>query len=501
MLDLQNRRALVLSVTAASRYIQAMYIVTRKIRTGPVTTLFSAIFVMWCPLITQAATPNILLINADDLGFGDLSAYGHPIIKTPVLDKLASQGMVMRQFYAPSALCSPSRAALLTGRNPYRTGIKSWIPKHSDIYLRAEELTLAEVLKSGGYSTALIGKWHLNSDLASAIEPQPNDQGFDYFYGHNAFQIPTNRNPVNIFRNREALPTQLGYTAELYASEAIQWLRKRDNDKPFFLYLSMAEPHTSIENPPAANAQYARYTRGEIVPIRSGDAQPPKADLVPRGPGEYYANVSFMDQQLGRVLNELDRQQLSEQTIVVFTSDNGPVTSQWINWYEVNAHGSTGGLRGRKHMLYEGGIRVPAIVRYPGVVSAGASTDQPAVATDLFPTLANLAGANLPDDRPLDGVDISAIWRGESMPERTFLWALDSVTPLEFAYRQGNWKLLLDKAGNPRELYDLASDPLELFELSASQSARVGQMHDDFVRLYKDIEDDPLRPKIEGENN
>ena len=139
--------------------------------------------------------PNILFIYVDDLGFGDLGSYGHPIIKTPNLDKLASEGMRFTNYYAPSALCSPSRAAVLTGRTPYRTGIKSWIPENTNIFLRENETTLAELLKSQGYETALIGKWHLNSDLGNEEEAQPLDHGFDYAYGHNAFQIPTNRNP------------------------------------------------------------------------------------------------------------------------------------------------------------------------------------------------------------------------------------------------------------------------------------------------------------------
>ena len=196
-----------------------------------------------------ASQPNILLIYVDDLGYGDLASFGHPVIKTPNLDALVDDGLKLTNYYAPSALCSASRAGLLTGRHPYRTGIESWIPKDSEIYLRSEEITLAEVLKSAGYATALIGKWHLNSDLGSDDEPQPLDQGFDYFYGHNAFQIPSNRNPTNIYRGKEALPKQEGYTADLYANEAIAWLEQHDDDAPFFLFLSMAEPHTTIENP------------------------------------------------------------------------------------------------------------------------------------------------------------------------------------------------------------------------------------------------------------
>jgi arylsulfatase A-like enzyme len=367
--------------------------------------------------ILQAQTrPNIMLIYVDDLGYGDLGSFGHPVIQTPNIDRLASEGMTLTNYYAPSALCSPSRAGLLTGPIPYRTGIKSWIPEGTDIYLHDEEITLAEVLKSAGYATAIVGKWHLNSDLGSKDEPQPTDQGFDYFYGHNAFQIPTNHNPINIYRNGELLEAQEGYTADLYADEAIAWLQKQDSGTPFFLYLSMAEPHTTFENPAAYNQMYADYTDGEIVPIPSGLDRIPTETLKPRGPGEYYANITYMDAQLGRVLAELEHSVAKENTIIVFTSDNGPVTSQWLQWFEVNAHGSTGGYRGRKHFLYEGGIKVPAIVSYPGVIAPGSSSDQPLVGMDFFVTLAELGRGTVPVDRPIDGISIEPFFDGHELP-------------------------------------------------------------------------------------
>ncbi|MEM1436498.1 MAG: sulfatase-like hydrolase/transferase [Pseudomonadota bacterium] len=439
--------------------------------------------------------PNILLIYVDDLGYGDLGSYGHPVLKTPNIDALANDGLRLTSAYAPSALCSPSRAGLLTGRHPYRTGIRSWIPEASGVYLRDEEVTLAELLNEVGYATALIGKWHLNSDLASADQPQPTDQGFDYFYGHNAFQIPHNHNPTNVYRDRTRLPPQEGYTADLYAGEAIRWLEARDDDEPFFLYLSMAEPHTTIANPPEYNQIYAEYTRGPIAPIESGLKQPPKAALLPRGPGEYYANITYLDAQLGRVLGWLRDHDLDEQTVVVFSSDNGPVTSRWINWWEVNAHGSTGGLRGRKHFLYEGGIRVPTIIRYPALIKPGTTSDVPVVGMDLFVTLARLGNASLPDDRAIDGIDLEPVFSGGALPERSLLWALDSVSELEFAVRQGAWKLLLDRERSPRELYNLAEDPLELFNLLATEPVRASRLQQRASALLKDIDSDRLRPR------
>ena len=423
-----------------------------------------------------AEQPNVLFIYVDDLGYGDLGSYGHPVIQTPNIDALAREGMIFTNYYAPSALCSPSRAGVLTGRAPYRTGIKSWIPENSGIFLRDEEITLAEVLKAEGYATALIGKWHLNSDLGSDDEPQPTDQGFDYFYGHNAFQTPTNRNPDNIYRDRELLPPQEGYTAQLYVDEAIDWLERAEDDQPFFLFLSMAEPHTPIENPKAYNELYSEFTNGPVVPIPSGLPEIPVEKLTPRGPGEYYANITYMDAQLGRLLQWLDRKNLADSTIVVFTSDNGPVTADWLNWWETNAYGSTGGYRGRKHLLHEGGIKVPAIARFPGTIEPGSISDELIVGTDLFVTLAHLGGGTIPDDRPIDGIDVRAVLSGGELGSRSIFWALDSVSDLEFVVRNGDWKLLIDRDGSPHELYDLESDPLEFLNVRKHNPAVVADL-------------------------
>jgi arylsulfatase A-like enzyme len=440
----------------------------------PINPLF--FITLFLSSLCLAEQPNVLLVYVDDLGYGDLGGYGHPAIQTPNIDALAQEGMTFTNYYAPSALCSPSRAGVLTGRAPYRTGIKSWIPENSGIFLRDEEITLAEVLKAEGYATALFGKWHLNSDLGSKKEPQPTDQGFDYFYGHNAFQIPTNKDPINIYRDRELLPKQKGFTAQLYVDEAIDWLERRDNGQPFFLFLGMAEPHTPIENPREYNELYSRYTNGPVVPIPSGLPEVPVEKLTPRGPGEYYANITYMDAQLGRLLQWLDRRNLADNTIVVFTSDNGPVTSDWLAWYEINAYGSTGGYRGRKHFLYEGGIKVPAIIRYPAMVEPGSTSDDLVVGTDLFVTLARLGGGTIPDDRPIDGIDVRAILSGRELAHRTVFWALDSVSDLEFVIRTGDWKLFIDRDRNPRALYDLAVDPLEFFDVRENNPGVVADL-------------------------
>ena len=216
---------------------------------------------------------------------------------------------------------------------------------------------------------------------------------------------------------------------------------------------------------------------------------------MPRGPGEYYANVTYMDAQIGRVPDALDTDGIADDTVVVFTSDNGPVTERWIQWFETNAHGSTGGLRGRKHYLYEGGIRVPAIVRYPGVVEAGSRTGQAATAMDLFVTLARAGGGEVPDDRPIDGIDLLPVLAGGEIPERTLFWALDSVSEYEFALRRGDYKLLLDKNASPGPLFNIEVDPLEFFDLADSEPARVRELISLFDDYRLSIANDPLRPR------
>ena len=259
----------------------------------------------------------------------------------------------------------------------------------------------------------------------------------------------------------------------------------------------MAEPHTSIANPPEYNAMYQQFTRGEIVPIPNGGKQPPKDMLIPRGPGEYYANITYMDAQLGRVLDWLRDNDLYDDTVIVFSSDNGPVTAQWINWWEVNAYGSTGGFRGRKHYLYEGGLRVPTIIRYPNVTTADSVSNAQVIGMDLFVTLANIGGGKIPDDRAIDGIDIQPIFRGQDLPQRSLFWALESVSDMEYAIRRGPWKLLLDRGLVPRELYNLDQDPLEFFNLMQEQPAITAELAMDAANHRAAIESDPLRPKTD----
>ena len=463
----------------------------------PIATVMRKIYstlaiMLWAlSLCCQPSSPHIIFILADDLGYGDLASFGHHHLQTPNLDALAQQGLTLTHFYAPSPLCSPSRASMLTGRTPFRTGIKSWIPENDNIFLTAKEITIASLLKTKGYNTFLGGKWHLNGGLQNPQHPQPQDHGFDYWVGTHNFTLPTHKDPHNFFRNGDPVGELKGYAAQIVMDEAIAWLQKVDKSQPFFMFVSLHEPHSEIASPPGFNQQYQQFTQGTI------DLD----HLQARGPGEYYANITHMDFQIGRLLSRLDQLGLTDDTIVIFTSDNGPVTTQWRYWWEVNLYGETGGLRGRKADLFEGGIRVPCVIRYPGVISAGTISEVPVHGYDLLPTLAKIAGVNPPQDRVIDGVDISPIFKEQPLNrERPLFWAFqirqfDDPSGYFYAARDGDWKLITDVEQKKVLLYNLKEDPHEVREISADHPLKVQSLQKFIREMAQSIAQDPLRPE------
>lgn len=443
----------------------------------------------------ETASPNVVVIYADDLGYGDLGIYGHHTIQTPHLDQLAREGVRLTNFYAPSPLCSPSRAGLLTGRTPFRSGIRSWIPAGTEVQLEKREITIATLLKNKGYETFLGGKWHLNAGLDIKKQAQPDDHGFDHWLALHAFPIPHNRNPTNFYRNGEPLGEVEGYTGQITIDESIEWLEGRDGSNPFFMYLAMVEPHSTHANPDDTNAIYEHLTRGVPQPIPNGLPAPPKEILEARGPGEYYANITYMDAQIGRFLQALEEAGLKDSTIVFFASDNGPVTTVWRNWWEVNLYGSTGGLRGRKGDLFEGGIREPAFIRWPGHIEPGTISDALVSGYDLLPTLASLIGFEVPSDRPIDGEDFSAVLRGEPFHrERPLYWEFDDIAGNHYALRDGDWKLLADETLERVSLYNLAEDRFELFDLAREQPDRLESLLSKLRSIAASVRSDPLLP-------
>lgn len=446
-----------------------------------------------------AASPNILIIYVDDLGFGDTAVYGHPIVKTPNIDQLAEEGVRFTQFYAPSALCSPSRAGLLTGRTPYRTGVQSWIPDNSDTTLARDEFTIAQLVKPLGYRTAVIGKWHLNGGLHLDDTPQPRDFGFDYQYGlaawvknEKAAKAKTGKlYPDNMYRNNEPVGETDKFSAELVSDEAIEWLTK-EQDEPFFLLLTYSEVHTPVASPEEYLVQYDRFLTDE------SRAHPWRyymnwADKPNRGKGEYYANVSYMDAQMGRVLESLRQSGRLDDTLVIFSSDNGPVTSDPQEAWELNMAGETGGFRGRKRYLFEGGLRVPGIFRWPGKIAAGTAVDTPATALDILPTIADYLALSLPEDRVVDGQSITGLL---DVDEDTsvqrgsiFYWSIPTPDGMEYAARDGNWKMILDPQGQPQYLFDLSEDRYEVNNLLKREPDRVNSLKQKF---------DAYRVSVEG---
>ncbi len=452
-------------------------------------------FFLTANLLAQNIQPNIVFILADDLGYGDLASCGHRHIKTPYLDKLAKEGIKFTNFYSPSPLCSPSRAGFLTGRTPYRTGIQSWIPQGEDIYLHPEEKTIATVLKEQGYQTFLAGKWHLNGGLNDLKHTQPNQHGFDKWFALHAFALPTHKDPNNFYEDGKSRGVIEGFSAQIAVDKSIEYLTTRDENKPFFLYLPMAEVHSEIASPDAFNAQYSEFTKGEI------DLK----NLKNRGPGEYYANVTYMDNQIGRLLESLDDMGLRENTIVIFTSDNGPVTTDWRKWWEVNMYGETGGLRGRKADLYEGGLKVPCIIRYPNHITPGALTDEPAHGYDLLPTICGLLNIPAPSDRVIDGINLSPIFNNQIFTRKDPLfWAFqtrsgDAPEGYLYAVRDGKWKLISDKKVEKTLLYNLETDPYETRELSQNHREVVRRLTDFIKKQKESIQRDSLRPKPKKE--
>lgn len=460
-----------------------------------IATLLLAAALAGAPkLEPPARPPNVLLVVADDLGYGDLGSYGHRAIRTPALDRLAAEGLRLTSYYAPSPLCSPSRASLLTGRIHARTGIESWIPPDSDVQLSPRETTIATLLKQRGYRTALFGKWHLNGGLDVARHTQPQDHGFDEWLALHAWAVPHHRDPANFFRNGRPVGVMHGFPAQIVVDEALGWLKQGRAGQPFFLYLPLVEPHSTIANPDEWNARYASFTEGRPDPFPNEDRYP--ANLAARGPGEYYASVSHLDFQVGRLLAGLDDGGLRETTLVIFTSDNGPVTSDWRHWWEVNLYGETGGLRGRKADLYEGGIRVPFIARWPGRVPAGRVSDASVIGYDLLPTLAALAGCELPSDRPIDGEDVSAVLRGgERTRERPLYWEFSDNQGFRYALRDSNLKLLADASLTRVRLYDLRRDRFEVDDRAAGEPGSVERLLAALSRIRESVAADPLRPR------
>ena len=430
--------------------------------------VFALLAVTTLPAALFAAPPNVILFLADDLGYGDLGCFGHPTIQTPNLDAFAKEGVRLTHCYAASAVCSPSRSAILTGRTPHRNGVYTWIAEGSQVHLRTTEITLPTLLKKEGYTTCHSGKWHLNGLFNNPAQPQPGDHGYDWWMATQNNAGPSHENPSNFVRNGVPVGPLQGYSAPLVVEEALTWLKeKRDPAKPFFLAVWTHEPHYPIKSDPKFKALYPTLT-----------------DDIQR---EHHANVTQMDHAFGNLMSALKDLQLSENTFVFFTSDNGPEGDGMRS----PGRGSSGGLRGRKRDLHEGGIRVPGIVRWPGQIKPGETIEAPVIGSDLLPTLLAVAGAQPPSDRIIDGVNMLPVLRGTTAnverPQPLF-WRLLMAPNAKMAMRMDSWKILANADLTEFELYDLKNDPKETKDLTNLEPARFASMREKLTAHNAEID-------------
>lgn len=360
------------------------------------------------------------------------------------------------------------------------------------MYLKSDELTIATLLKKKGYETCHVGKWHLNGKFNSPEQTQPGDHGFDYWFATHNNASPTHRNPKNFVRNGEQVGELNGFSCQVVADEAVNWLdQKKDSENPFFMFVCFHEPHEPIDSPEELVGQY------------------PDADK--RGEALYYANVTNMDRAVGKLMKKLDNLNIAEETLVIFTSDNGPET---LNRYKSawRSHGSPGPLRGMKLHVYDGGIRVPGIIRWKGKIAPNQTSTQPVSGVDVLPTLCDLTDTDLPTTKTLDGTSIVSLFDGGKVDrEKPLFWHYYGGTGnRQVALRDGDWKIVahwdgpdnMPTGGSLRpgivpalkksklthfELYNLAEDVAETTNLADRFPDKLKQLSAEAQSMYQEV--------------
>ena len=409
---------------------------------------------------TVPSQPNVLVIYADDLGYGDVSIHGAADVLTPNIDRMAKEGMLFSAMRANCTVCSPSRAALLTGRYADRVGVPGVIrtdPADSWGFLAPGVPTLADELGRAGYFTAIIGKWHLGLEAPNT----PNERGFQHFHGFLGDMMDSytthRRHGENYMRLNEEEIDPPGHATELFTEWACDFLDDQASaEKPFFLYLSYNAPHFPIE-PPAESLEKVKARLPELGEKRAMNV----------------AFVEHLDDNIGKVMTAMDRAGLAENTIVVFTSDNGgalPYAQSNHPW------------RGGKQEHYDGGLRVPFIVRWPGKIEAGTRSDYQGLVFDLFPTFLEVAGAEVPTG--IDALSLMPLFRGEKLPEARELYFVRREGGRRYAGKSyeaiihDGWKLMQNDPFSPLELYHLENDPQEKVDLAGSRPSKLNDLTD-----------------------
>ncbi|MBK1832200.1 sulfatase-like hydrolase/transferase [Verrucomicrobiaceae bacterium R5-34] len=416
-----------------------------------------------CTHVVAQEKPNIVVVLADDMGWGDSETYGHKLIKTPNMNRMAAEGVKFNQFYSACGVCSPSRSAILTGRTPYRNGVWRHLSGVHEAHLRASEITYPELLKKEGYETCHVGKWHLLSrqQFNKPEFPQPGDHGYDHWMYTQNNAVPSHKNPNNFVLNGKPVGPTEGYSAQLVAAEANRWLKDiRDPKKPFLMSVWFHEPHSPIATDSRFQELYKDHKNSK-----------------------YMGNITQLDHALGMVLDALEEQGVSDNTLVFFTSDNGPVAAYG---------GTTGGLRGNKRSEYEGGIRVPGLVRWPGKIKPGTVSDVPVVGTDIFSTVLDIVGVPLPDDRTIDGVSMVPAFAGKPVERKIPLfWRTHVSAPqARVAMRIGDWKIVGDETLTKFQLFEVQKDWKEEHDLAAKMPEKTEKMKKKLLAVWADIKEE-----------
>lgn len=424
----------------------------------------------------EAARPNVVMLLADDLGWQDVGCYGGPV-KTPAIDELAAKGVRFTDFYSGCAVCSPSRATLMTGRHHIRAGVYSWIHDPSQrSHLLLREWTLAEALKSAGYETAHVGKWHLGLPNDKFDKPTPDKHGFDHWFATWNNAAPSHRNPRNFIRNGKPVGELSGYSCQLVVDEAIGWLESRPGQAPFFLNVWFHEPHAPIAAPEDRVAKYGKQKDRAAI---------------------YSGTIDNTDAAIQRLLSKIAEVDVRENTLIIYASDNGSYRDD-----------RTGGLRGRKGMNWEGGIRVPGIFVWPGKIPPGVQSS-PAGLIDVLPTVCGLLELTPPEGLHWDGADLSPLLlrQGEFRRHQPLYWHLQKSRPI-VAIRDGDYSLvaqpdyelstnnMFQEAWIPTikdggytnyQLYNLRDDPRQKRDLAAEQTDRVEELRRKLLEINASV--------------
>jgi len=411
--------------------------------------------------------PNIILILADDLGWGDVGFNGGKQARTPELDKLASEGLVLTDFHSNGAACTPTRAALVTGRYQQRSGLKNALfvgnKSQAGIGMAPHEVLIPERLREAGYKSALMGKWHLGGDPGAHPMAQGFDEFIGYLEGHMDYTSKWNRRWPDWNRGYEKF-TEEGYLTHLLTRHTLDFI-EANKERPFFIYLAHSCPH-------------APHMLPGDPPIYGGDKTNKPEHVRPE---KYVPMITEMDKGIGEITAKLRELGIDKKTLVLFTSDNGQVV-------DLAPVASAGPYRGGKGDMYEGGHRVPFLAWWPGTITPGKTSAQTAMTVDLFPTFLDLAALPMPAERPLDGISLKeTLLTGKPLPHRLLFW--DNVR--QKAVRDGKWKLVIvndpKKKIRANELYDLEADPGETKDLAASQPEIAARLSRELEKWSADV--------------